>query len=415
MSIGTIAFNDVANSGYSSSVRSPGSNKDIMKVWDPYKAPAPSDDFYENKEYGGAGGLSSVPDPIYGDQQQSFTQSLIEGNTREETLMETMFPDKNYSGPKIDAQSMKRDANKVVTDGAKVSRQANMAMEETKEQIANFQTDWKQAKTEALDAFVESAKEMGVDPLQAADQMIPGDSAGKGSAMMYIAVEMMAGGGTMATAGKAYYMNQELSKADQKLSPDQQRSLLEDMQKRLVESTKPADTRMEASTSGAGAEVEAPQESEVAWENMEIDDLAEFLGADSDGMDQPEMQALLQLEHELEEVLDNHEYVKEHYADVVTADKMYASVASGNEKMTEIVMDAEVVQAMPVTSEVPKYDSLDAMLAGDSVRGVTLLASDTRFDSGGVQTFLDLTKVDVPEVKRQLTADIEQQFTAGMR
>ncbi len=415
MSIGTVAFNDVANSGYSSSVRSPGGNRDIMTVWDPYKAPAPSDDFYENKDYGGAGGTTIAPDPIYGEEQQSFTQSLIEGNTREETLMETMFPDKNYSGPKIDAQSMKRDANKVVTDGAKVSRQANMAMEETKEKIAEFKEDWKQAKTEALDAFVESAKEMGIDPLQAADQMIPGDSTGKAGAMMYIAAEMMAGGGTMATAGKAYYMNQELSKADQKLSADDQRSLLEDMQKRLVESTKPADTRMEASTSGAGAEVEAPPESEIAWENMEIDDLAEFLGADSEGMDQPEMQALLLLEHELEEVLDNHQYVQEHYADVVTADKMYASVASGNEKMTEIVMDAEVVQAMPVTEEVPKYDSLDAMLAGDSVRGVTLLASDTRFDSSGVQTFLDLTKVDVPEVKRQLTADIEQQFTAGMR
>lgn len=414
MSIGTVAFNDVANSGYSSSVRSPGGNRDIMTVWDPYKAPAPSDDFYENKDYGG-GGTTIAPDPIYGEEQQSFTQSLIEGNTREETLMETMFPDKNYSGPKIDAQSMKRDANKVVTDGAKVSRQANMAMEETKEKIAEFKEDWKQAKTEAVEAFVESAKEMGVDPLQAADQMIPGDSPGKSGAMMAIAAEMIAGGGTMATAGKAFYMNQELSKADQKLTPDQQRSLLEDMQKRLVESTKPADTRMEASTSGAGAEVEAPPESEIAWENMEIDDLAEFLGADSEGMDQPEMQELLLLEHELEEVLDNHEYVQEHYADVVTADKMYASAAAGNEKMTEIVMDAEVVQAMPVTDEVPKYDSLDAMLAGDSVRGVTLLASDTRFDSSGVQTYLDITKVDVPEVKRQLTADIEQQFMAGMR
>ncbi len=409
MSLGSVAFNDVASSGYKSAPHSL-EGRDVMAVWDPYAAPAPSDDFYEKTEYGGA---TVVPDPIYGEEQQTFTQSLIEGNTRQETLMQTMFPDKNYAPPKIDAQSMKRDANKVVTDGAKVSRQANMAMEETKEQIANFQQDWKQAKTEALDQFVESAKEMGINPLEAADQMMPADSAGKSSAMMYIAAELAVGGGSFATAGKAFFVNQELSKADKKLSPEQQKALLEDTLKNLQQPSKPADTRMEASTSGAAAVVDSAPESDVAWENMEIDDLAEFLAADSDGMDQPEMQELLQVEHELEEVLDNHQYVQEHYADIVTADKMYASADAGNEKMVGIILDASVVENIPVVAESPRYDSLDASLAGDSIRGITLLASDTRFDSSAVQTYLDLTKVDIPEVKMQLTADIEQQFKAG--
>jgi len=408
--IGIVAFNDAsgASNGYNPVDHTNG-GRDVMAVFDPYAAPAPSDDFYGKTEYGGA---TVVPDPIYGEEQQTFTQSLVEGNTREETLMETMFPDKSYAGPKIDAQSMKRDANKVVTDGAKVSRQANMAMEETKEQIANFKQDWNQAKTEALGQFVESAKEMGINPLEAADQMIPSDSAGKASAMMYIAAELVVGGGSFATAGKAFFVNQELSKADKKLSPEQQKALLEDTLKNLQQPAKPADTRMEASTSGAApAAVDDAPKSEIAWENMEIDDLAEFLGADAD--EQPEMQALFQIEHELEEVLDNHQYVQEHYSDVVTADKMYASADSGNEKMVEIILDASVVENIPVAAESPRYDSLDASLAGDSVRGVTLLASDTRFDSSAVQTYLDLTKVDVPEVKTQLTADIEQQFKAG--
>ncbi len=410
MSLGTVAFNDVASSGYNSAPHAL-EGRNIMEVWGPDSAPAPSDDFYEKTDYGSA---TITPDPIYGEERQTFTQSLIEGNTREETLMQTMFPDRDYSPPKIDAQSMKRDANKVVTDGAKVSRQANMAMEETKEQIANFQQDWKQAKTEALDKFVESAKEMGINPLDAADQMIPGDSAGKASAMMYIAAELAVGGGSFATAGKAYFVNQELSKADKKLSPEQQKALLEDTLKNLQQPSKPADTRMEASASGSAvAAIDDTPESEVAWENMEIDDLAEFLAADSDGLDQPEMQELLLVEHELEEVLDNHQYVQEHYADVVTADKMYASADAGNEKMVEIILDASVVENVPVVPESPRYDSLDVSLAGDSIRGVTLLASDTRFDSGAVQTYLDLTKVDVPEVKTQLTADIEQQFRAG--
>ena len=411
MAIGTVAFNDIASSGYSASANAV-EQRDIMKVWDAYAAPAPGDDFYENTNYGGAYGSTVMPDPIYG-EQQTFTQSLVEGNTRQESLMETMFPDKSYAAPKVNAQSMMRDANKVVTDGAKVSRQANMAMEDTKSQIASFQQDWKQAKAEAFESFIDSVPE-GVNPMDAANQMLPEVSPGKADAMLYVAASVAVGGGTFAAAAMEYMKTPELSKADKLLSPDQQKKIMEDTLTQLQQSRKSPDTRQEASVSGAAEVVDDAPQSGVAWENMEIDDLIEFMGADSDGLDQPEMQELLQMEHDLEIVLDNHEYVQEHYGDVITADKMYASASTGNEQMVSVLADAEVVQAMPVLDEVPRYDSLDGMLAGDSVRGVTLLASDTRFDSSGVQTVLDLTKVNTSEAERQLTADIEQQFKAGM-
>lgn len=420
MSLRSVAFNDTSTSGtgYRSSPH-PIDGRDIMMVFDPYESPAPSDDFYNNTNYGGA---TIVPDPIYGEEQQTFTQSLIQGNTRQESLMKTMFPGKDYSGPQVNTQSLMRDANKVVTDGAQVSQKAGLARMDMEDKMNEFQTDWKQAKAEAMDQFIESAQEMGINPLEAADQMIPGGSSGKDAAMAYIAVELWAGGGTFSTAGKAYYMNQELSKADKQLSPDQQRSLLEDTLTQLQNSSGPTDTRMEQSTAVSTAEAATDTSSEGAdWDNMEIDDLAEFLAADPDGLDQPEMQALMELEYALDEVDANHDYVREHYGDVLTADKMYASAEAGNDVMNDIIMDAEVVQSLPtqaIVEEVPvasqKYDSLDAMLAGDSVREVTLLASDTRFDSSAVQTYLDMTKVDSTEAKRQLSADIDMQFRAGM-
>lgn len=420
MSLRSVSFNDTSTSGtgYRASPH-PIDGRDIMMVFDPYEAPKPSDDFYNNKNYGSS---TVVPDPIYGEERQSFTQSLVEGNTREQSLMETMFPGKNYSGPKVNAQSLMRDANKVVTDGAQVSQKASMARAEMENQMGAFQADWKAAKAEAMDQFIESAQEMGINPLEAADQMIPGGATGKEAALAYIAVELWAGGGTFSTAGKAFYMNQELSKADKQLSPDQQRSLLEDTLAQLQNSKGPTDTRMEQSTAVATAEAATDTSGEgPAWDNMEIDDLAEFLAADPDGMDQPEMQELLELEYALDQVDDNHDYVRAHYGDVLTADKMYASAENGNDAMNDIIMNAEVVQALPtqaLVEEVPvsnnQYDSLDAMLAGDSVREVTLLASDTRFDSTAVQTYLDMTKVDTSEAKRQLSADIDMQFRAGM-
>ena len=420
MSLRSVAFNDVSTSGtgYRTSPH-PIDGRDIMMLFDPNEAPKPSDDFYNNKNYGGA---TIVPDPIYGEEQQTFTQSLVQGNTRKESLMQTMFPGKNYAGPKVNAQSLMRDANKVVTDGAQISQKAGLARAEMENQMNSFQSDWKSAKAEAMDQFMESAQEMGINPLEAADQMIPGGSSGKDAAMAYIAVELWAGGGTFSTAGKAYYMNQELSKADKQLSPEQQRSLLEDTLSQLQNSSGPTDTRMEQSTAVSTAEAATDTSSEGAnWDNMEIDDLAEFLAADPDGLDQPEMQDLMELEYALDQVDENHDYVREHYGDVITADKMYASAQNGNDAMNDIIMDAEVVHALPtqaIVEEAPvsssKYDSLDAMLAGDSVRDVTLLASDTRFDSTSVQTYLDLTRVDTAQARQQLSADIDMQFRAGM-
>ncbi len=407
---GQFAKMSSGESGYSISSKGLSAHaSDIMART--YSSPSPSvENLYETKSLQAA---FAQNDPVYG-EEQSFTQSLVAGNTRTESLMDTMYPDQSYSGPKVDAGSMMRDANKVVTDGAKVSRQANMAMENVQENIANFQADWKQAKHEALDAMIDASKDMGIDPAAAADALIPDTASTKGAALAYIGAELAVGGGTFATIGKATFVSQELSEQEKKLSPEKQEALLKETMDRLQASAA-SNQDSRAKPDAGSVPADAPKESEVAWDNMEIDDLAEFLAADSDGMDQPEMQELMQMEHDLEIVLDNHDYVQEHYADVVTADKMFASAASGNEAMNTILLDASVVESQNVAVTYDKgVDAASVGLAGDSLAGVSMLASDARFDSSAVQTFLDATKVDVPEVKRQLSADIQMQFSAGM-
>ncbi|MGH1374730.1 MAG: hypothetical protein ACRBCK_00160 [Alphaproteobacteria bacterium] len=398
------------DSGYSASpVGLSAHASDIMART--YSSPSPSvENLYETNSLKAA---FAQNDPVYG-EEQSFTESLVAGNTRTQTLMDTMKPDTSYAAPKVNAGSMMRDANKVVTDGAKVSQQANMAMENTQESIASFQSDWKQAKHEALDALVDASKDMGIDPSVAADALIPDSAATKGAAMAYVAAELAIGGGTLATVGKAAFVSQELSEQEKKLPPEKQEALLKETMDRLQASSE-SNQDSRAKPDAGSVPADAPKQSDIAWENMEIDDLAEFLAADSDGLDQPEMQELLQMEHDLEVVLDNHDYVQEHYADVVTADKMFASAATGNEAMNTILLDASVVESRSVAATYDQgVDAASVALAGDSLAGVTMLASDARFDSSAVQTFLDVAKVDVPEVKRQLSADIEMQFSAGM-
>ncbi len=144
---------------------------------------------------------------------------------------------------------------------------------------------------------------------------------------------------------------------------------------------------------------------------MESDDLAELLAADPEGEDQPEMEALRQQEHDLNMVQDNHRYVKEHYADTLTSDKMYASMETGNDAMRDIVFDAQEIDVQPKAATPQyQYGPEDVEIAGSSLSGITMMASDTSFDSKSVETVLNMSKVDAPEATRQLDADISMQM-----
>ncbi len=389
--------------------RAPGAHsRDITNSFS-YSDLTPSENFYSGDYQ--ARSMTAIPDPITGfENQQTFTQSLIEGNTRTESLMQTMYPDRKYDAPKVDTQSLKRDPTKKITDGQQVAEKTVGAQAETQEKIGQFKADFKQAKAEALTQFAESAKAMGVDPVAAADQMIGDQAAGKASAIAYVAAEAAVGGGTLATIGKASFLNNELSKEDKKLSPEQQKALLEDMLKNL-QNPSPAQQDVQDGMSAGAPAVDEPPESEIAWENMEIDDLAELLAADPEGEDQPELQELLQMEHDLEEVVDHNRMAAETYGDYITSEKLIAHAEAGNGAVEKMVDEASVV----VDSEpmAQKFDAAAASLAGDSLSGIVLKANDTRFDSKTVETVIDMTQVDTASAAQHLEADVKNQFRAG--
>lgn len=396
-------FNDLSSDGYRPSARGLSAHRDIMD-----QAPSPSTtDLFNTSSLKSA---FASNDPLYG-QKQSFTESLIQGNTRTQSLMDTMRPDQSYQAAKVDTGSMMRDANKAVTDGANVSRQADMGMKDTKENIANFQQDFKQAQNEALDALKEAAIDMDIDPRVAVDSLVPDTAPSKTSAMAYVGSELAFGGGTLSTFAKTIFASQELSKQEKELPAEKQKALLEEARERLVSSSQQQNDTRANPSAGSSVPLDVPKQSEVAWDNMEADDLAELLAADPEGEGQPEMEALRQQEHDLNMVQDNHRYVKEHYADTLTSDKMYASMETGNDAMRDIVFDAQEIDVQPKAATPQyQYGPEDVEIAGSSLSGITMMASDTSFDSKSVETVLNMSKVDAPEATRQLDADISMQM-----
>ena len=147
----------------------------------------------------------------------------------------------------------------------------------------------------------------------------------------------------------------------------------------------------------------AAEQSEVAWDNIDTDDLAELLQADPEGEDQPELIALNDLEYDLDVVEDNHRYVAEHYADNVTHDKMTAAVKAGNELATKVMDDAHVVNVA---------DARHMILSSESLKDVTgeISVGDAKFDATQVSTSFVAERFDTDLAQVALQAEANNQF-----
>lgn len=222
----------------------------------------------------------------------------------QKTVMQTTQAKRTYSTNSVKTHAMQRGAAaQTVTDGPQVAQSLAGAQAQTKEKIAQFKADWKDAKRQALTQFCESAQNLDIDPKAAANQMIGQDAPGKAAALGFIAAEMMIGGGTMATMGKAIFVGSEISKSQKKLSPKQQEALLEDMVRGL-----------ERQSNNANSIVGGPR-IDINWRQMGCNGLKALLAAHPDGEDQPEMQDLRNQEHALAEVEDHNLATARHYLD----------------------------------------------------------------------------------------------------
>ena len=300
-------FNDVSEAGYSRSSRGYAHSNDVMERGYGDKATSISDLFNF-----GVKPWSIGNDPVYG-QKQDFADSLTKGNTRTQTLMSQISPDRSYEPPKVNADNLKRDANKAISDGSSVSQKANMAIEDTKRVADSFKQDWKQAKSEMLTALKDAAKNMEVSPEDAVKSLIPNNAATKMDALSYMLTGVFGGGSLAMLAVGGGSVVAELGKEDKKLPLEKQEALLEETLTILKSSSSSNGASANPTTANASVPMDAPKGSSFSWEDLEAGDLKEFMAADSEGNDQPEIKKLNDQMHNLEEVIDNHKYVGNNY------------------------------------------------------------------------------------------------------
>ena len=334
-------------------------------------------------------------------QQQNVVQTALDPDKK--SIMNKIMPQKSYKGPGGDMGNLKRDANKTITDGANVSRRANLGMQETKRQVGEFQQDWKQAKHEALDALKDAAEGMGVDPAAAVDAFVPEDGANKATALAYIALESMtSGAGTLATMGAGKTAITEFSQKNN-LTAKQKEDMLVKMKEELTAGPSPAqDSRPIAHP----LRLLGSDDNKPKWENATTQDLKEFLAADVNGTDQPEMQELMEMESKFKSDLDNHAFVARNYGNNVTAEKIEAAVSAGNEGVARTARAGRIIQ----------FDSIHAKLTGDSVAtvsgGVSMDDISPDQDISGIDNKLILSSVNYPEISREVGAHMEAEMSS---
>ncbi|GEM_PF-4703391 len=224
-------------------------------------------------------------------------------------------------------------AEKAVTNKQEASKSLSAGRQEVKTIKASMETDYKQAKAEAIACLKEAAGNQGLNGDDVVAQICPSaDSGGSSAALVSAAGATLATGGVASALGAAC-VAVEISKQDRRnLSPNQRESLIEDTVK--IAQTKVQDSRDTMSMSDGGKVI--PDNSNIA--KLNVDGMKQLLEQKVE--DQPEHIAASDLEHELKEVQNNHGYVAENY------------------------------NPTDVAEESPQYDSGDVVLTGMGLQGI---------------------------------------------
>ncbi len=412
----SMAFNGVSGFGYSKAVNH--QPKDIMSV--EVTSVAPSIENLFNSQSTSLAFATNDPNHNQAADQEA----------PKETLMEKLHPDTNYEGATgFKQQDNMRDVNKVVKDGQNIAQRTDNAKQENNEAKESLRQDFDTDKQVAVEAMKECAVESGMNVGAATDTLVSSNESSKVCATSAIFAEAATGGmGSLATAGKAAAVSVVASKEDQKLSPDEQRALLEDTLKQLQSrSASTEDTRMSASAGGGAASAPLPDDkSEAQWENFTADDLKELLASDVEDM--PEWEQLEEIDFAIEETQENHRFIAEHYGergDLVA--KAEAAAAGGNSAVLQGELDSAKVHV----------NAGDAQLAGQSLSGFVMIklpedtarqmaANDTTFENvvdarekfvavkaADVETRYDHSLMNENVVSQELTGFMQKQMQAA--
>ncbi|MCK5384398.1 MAG: hypothetical protein KAJ29_02395 [Alphaproteobacteria bacterium] len=345
--------------------------------------------------------FNKAPSPIMdeGEQQPNTVHDLAEQSENNGNIMDVMYPDRNYEA---DASGMNPteymfDPNKPVTNIDSATSVVGALKTDLNEKHAQFTEDFKQARGEAIEALKESANNLGLDAGMAEKTMVTQPQSGMAGAAAVGAGSLVTG----PTVGVSATACLELSKDQKKLSPDEQKSVMEDMLKSLQASRQSPEAQQESNSAAAvsGDDVQSAGKSEVAWENMTVEDIAHLIDSPHDGSNQEIFK-----DHELgadkiAQIENNWDFVRDSYGDNVTGEKMYALEESGNGAMTEILRDAEEVQ----------FDATHMSLTGDFLASVggKVAASEVTVDTKEIATALNHDKIDYNRAGQELNNHID--------
>lgn len=240
-------------------------------------------------------------DPFSGENRQTFTQSLLVGNTQKKTSLQAISPKTSYKTDSNNAKQLDRSAQSPVADGGKMQKNAATMEKDIKSTMARATTDLKQAQSEQADATKHAAVDQGIGAGPAQDAMSPQSGADKATAAVAIAADVLVGGGTFATMGKAVFVQQGASKQDKKLSPKQVEALAADSLARAA-SSGGNETSLD-SNAGATVKFDAGTKSRFDFGGMDVDEYTQV--AQTSIENTPEMKNLSNDLAAVEKVQDN--------------------------------------------------------------------------------------------------------------
>lgn len=312
--------------------------------------------------------MSSSNDAQYEPQAKSSYENVFVDPEPDRSVFDDLDAGNNVdrSPPKLVVQDLMLDPNKPAPEAEKTHDKAVMAHEDVKEKMETTKQDWSAHQGRAAEYLKEAAEGMGMNGDDVVGQMLPQEANTKISAATAIAGNAT-GAGSLATAvgavSNAAYGMDKIAEERKDLTPDQKKALIEETCK-IAQSKAPPDTRASASTSSKSGGYK-PDDVDANLAKLSSAKMEKLLTQNVE--QQPEFQALAQMDSDLDVVMDNHRDFANNYGKNNVYDKT-VSLAQGDNKVAEkIIIDSQIVTAF--ASNDPKFDATHALLTGDSVAG----------------------------------------------
>ncbi len=270
--------------------------------------------------------------PKHGEETQNIADvvpnnNIIVGENR--TVFQQLDAGNNVSRSVSHIQiTPSLSAKKAVTNGEQATNSLSAGKQEVTKITAAMRESWAQNKAQAIECLKEAANNRGFNGDAVINQICSSGINENGL-------------GSMVTANSTSSpLEFGISKQDKKLKPEELKALIKDTVE-VARSHATRDTRVNNVFSAPPQPTSPPPSYDIA----KLDEKAMEALLTEDLEDQPEYKAALNVEHALNEVAKNHQYVSRHYNPTDVAES--------------------------------EYDSIDVELAGQALRGISSIKIDS--------------------------------------